>query len=149
MATLEIEAAAVKLCDCGCGQRAAIATMTDTRRGYVKGQPTRFAHGHAHAADRRRPERQSQAREALEVAQRVRLAGVAVKRDVREGLLTVAAALDDERAGRLKIADLVMAQRGWGVEAARRLLIRLRVDELKRVEALTDRQRRVIAEACS
>lgn len=36
-----------KLCECGCGQPAAIAQSTDRSRGYVKGQPTRFARGHA------------------------------------------------------------------------------------------------------
>jgi hypothetical protein len=36
----------MKLCECGCGQPAAIATKTDTRKGHVKGQPTRFAARH-------------------------------------------------------------------------------------------------------
>jgi hypothetical protein len=36
----------VKLCECGCGQPAAIAGSTDRGRGYIKGQPTRFARGH-------------------------------------------------------------------------------------------------------
>jgi hypothetical protein len=36
----------MKLCDCGCGQPAAIASSTDRSRGYVKGQPTRYKRGH-------------------------------------------------------------------------------------------------------
>jgi hypothetical protein len=36
----------VKLCECGCGEPAAIAKKTDTPRGYIKGQPTRFRRGH-------------------------------------------------------------------------------------------------------
>lgn len=36
----------MKLCDCGCGKPAGIAKQTDPSRGYVKGQPTRYAHGH-------------------------------------------------------------------------------------------------------
>lgn len=37
----------MRLCDCGCGQEAAIAKATDRSRGYVRGQPTRYARGHA------------------------------------------------------------------------------------------------------
>lgn len=36
----------VPLCECGCGGPAPIAAQTDTGRGYVKGQPTRFICGH-------------------------------------------------------------------------------------------------------
>jgi hypothetical protein len=36
----------VRLCDCGCGRPAAIAKSTDRSRGYVSGQPTRYALGH-------------------------------------------------------------------------------------------------------
>ena len=36
----------MKLCECGCGQPAAIATATNKSRGAVLGQPQRFAHGH-------------------------------------------------------------------------------------------------------
>lgn len=35
-----------KLCECGCGQPAPIATYTARRRGYIAGQPCRFVHGH-------------------------------------------------------------------------------------------------------
>lgn len=34
-------------CACGCGAMAPIAKRTDRRRGYVKGQPTRFLNGHS------------------------------------------------------------------------------------------------------
>lgn len=33
-------------CECGCGQPTSIAPRNDIRRGYVKGQPVRFVHGH-------------------------------------------------------------------------------------------------------
>jgi hypothetical protein len=36
------------LCMCGCGQPAPIATGTDSRRGWVKGQPVKFIRGHIH-----------------------------------------------------------------------------------------------------
>lgn len=36
----------VKLCECGCGRPAPIATKTRTKLGHVKGQPIRFIRGH-------------------------------------------------------------------------------------------------------
>ena len=41
------EGTPVKLCECGCGEPAPIATETSTARGHVKGQPLRFVMGHA------------------------------------------------------------------------------------------------------
>ena len=35
-----------KLCGCGCGQPTAIAKQSDTRRGWIKGQPTPYLSGH-------------------------------------------------------------------------------------------------------
>ncbi len=34
------------LCQCGCGLTAPIARQTETKRGYVKGQPVRYLPGH-------------------------------------------------------------------------------------------------------
>lgn len=36
----------MKVCECGCGQAAPIATRTDVKRGYIAGQPRRFIRGH-------------------------------------------------------------------------------------------------------
>ena len=33
-------------CQCGCGQRTRVAPYSDRNRGWVKGQPIRFCHGH-------------------------------------------------------------------------------------------------------
>lgn len=35
-----------KLCECGCGQPAPIATITKRKWGHVKGEPMRFVNGH-------------------------------------------------------------------------------------------------------
>ena len=43
-----------KLCECGCGQPAPVATKTDTRRGRIKGQPLRFIRGHNRVPNRYR-----------------------------------------------------------------------------------------------
>lgn len=42
----------VKLCECGCGQPAPIATYNSKRWGWVKGQPKRFIHNHHHRGHR-------------------------------------------------------------------------------------------------
>lgn len=34
------------LCECGCGQRTAIARWTNTAKGWIRGQPKRFVNGH-------------------------------------------------------------------------------------------------------
>lgn len=36
----------MKLCECGCGNPAPIAKATNKKWGHVKGQPSRFVHGH-------------------------------------------------------------------------------------------------------
>jgi hypothetical protein len=36
----------IRLCDCGCGEAAPIATQTSKAQGYVKGEPMRFVKGH-------------------------------------------------------------------------------------------------------
>lgn len=49
-----------KLCDCGCGQPAPIAKYTNTRKGWVKGEPVRYVHNH-HPSPRSRVHGQSHA----------------------------------------------------------------------------------------
>jgi hypothetical protein len=36
----------MKLCECGCGKPSPIASVTNKKRGWVKGQPLRFIQGH-------------------------------------------------------------------------------------------------------
>lgn len=42
-------------CQCGCGQKTNIATKSNTRDGYTKGQPRPFLHGHGHRIPRQAP----------------------------------------------------------------------------------------------
>src|SRR5438876_5129867 len=43
---METATTAVKLCECGCGQPSPIAKRTETRSGWIKGQPRRFIRFH-------------------------------------------------------------------------------------------------------
>src|SRR5258708_6611657 len=36
----------IKMCECGCGKPAPIASITSRKWGVIKGQPQRFIHGH-------------------------------------------------------------------------------------------------------
>lgn len=43
-----------RLCECGCGTPAPLATVTDPERGLVRGKPQRFVHGHVGRLEGRR-----------------------------------------------------------------------------------------------
>jgi hypothetical protein len=87
--------------------------------------------------------------QALAQANRQRLAAAELKGEIKRGETSLAAAIEDSRAGCLTVIDLLMAQRGWGVDRAAKLLDRERIYQTKRVRALTERQRGVICQACS
>lgn len=93
---------------------------------------------------------------ALRKANRARLAGAEVKREVRAGSLTVAEALEDPRAGSLPVIELLKAPHRMGEALAKRTLRRAEapdgrpvivIPERKAVRDLTERQRRRIIEA--
>lgn len=85
---------------------------------------------------------------ALDLANETRMAAVAIKRDLKAGRLTIAQALHDPRADCLTVLDLLMAQRRWGRQRAVKTLVPQFISETKRVRDLTDRQRRLLGEAC-
>lgn len=98
----------------------------------------------------------SQHMQALERANAARLAGAGVKKDVREGRLTVRAALYMDTAGSLTVLDLLMSQRRWGRTRALKVLsatgggvfgVASAIPEQKRVRDLTERQRHALARA--
>lgn len=81
---------------------------------------------------------------ALAKANEVRLAAAALKREIKNGELPIAAALEDERAQPLQIGDLLAAQHKWGSVRTRWLLEPLYIAEHRRVRDLTERQRQLL-----
>ncbi len=88
-------------------------------------------------------------RAALDVANRVRIGMADVKREIGEGRLSIAKALDDPRAAGMTIFDLLLAQRRWSSRRTADFLEPLRISELRRVDSLTPRQRSFLAARCS
>jgi hypothetical protein len=86
---------------------------------------------------------QEQHLQALEYANRVRLARARMKRQVAAGELTAAEVVltCPWQASSMSISDLLMSQKRWGRTRCRRLLVSLGVPENKQVGTLTERQR--------
>jgi hypothetical protein len=84
---------------------------------------------------------------ALEHANAVRLARAELKRRIAEGQVTAAEIILDcpEAAQRWTVAELLVAQRRWGVTRCRKFLERNHVSEIKPIGTLTERQRRMLA----
>ena len=85
--------------------------------------------------------------QALERANRVRLARAELKRQVAEGERTVADIVLDcpWEAASMTIADLLHSQHRWGRTRCRRFLAEIPIPETKTIGSLTDRQRQVLA----
>ena len=85
--------------------------------------------------------------QALELANRVRLARATLKRRVGAGELEAAEVIVTcpWEAESMPIMDLLMSQRRWGRTRCRKFLTSIRMSETKTVGSLTDRQRRTLA----
>jgi hypothetical protein len=81
--------------------------------------------------------------QALERANRVRLARADLKRRVAEGELAVADVIlcPPYEAEKMEVGDLLLSQRRWGWTRARKVIA-----ENKTIGSMTDRQRRALAE---
>ena len=90
---------------------------------------------------------QEQHLQALEYANRVRLARARMKRRIAAGELSAADVIltCPWQAHSMSISDLLMSQKRWGRARCRRLLVSLGVPENKQVGTLTERQRRALA----
>jgi hypothetical protein len=95
--------------------------------------------------------REPQRLRALERANEIRLARAELKRRIAEGDISTAEVIlaPPCEAISWSIGDLLMSQRRWGSSRCRKFLIRNQINETKPVGALTDRQRRLLADQLS
>lgn len=90
---------------------------------------------------------QPQHMQALEHANRVRLARAALKRSVASGDTSAAEVIRDcpWQSESMTLAELLTSQRRWGRTRARKFLLGLAVSENKRLATLTQRQRQLVS----
>lgn len=89
--------------------------------------------------------------QALEHANRVRLARAELKRQVAAGKVMVADVVVESpwQARSMEVSELLMSQKRWGRERCRRLLLSIGVPENKPIGKLTERQRLALAAVLS
>jgi len=85
--------------------------------------------------------------QALQRANRVRLARAELKRRIAEGEVTAADVIltSPWEASSMAIGDVLMSQRRWGGTRCRKFLAMFRISETKTVGSLTERQRHALA----
>lgn len=85
---------------------------------------------------------------ALRRANEVRLARADLKRRVAEGEVSAADVIlaPPEEADGMPVCDLLQSQHRWGGTRCRKFLSNVQVSENRTLGALTDRQRRALAE---
>lgn len=88
---------------------------------------------------------------ALERANEIRLARAELKRRIADGHVSAAAVIlaPPGEASSWSIGDLLMSQRRWGSTRCHKFLVRNQINETKAVGALTERQRRLLADQLS
>ena len=95
--------------------------------------------------------RQPQRLRALERANEIRLARAELKRRIADGDISAAEVILSPPCAAMSwaIGDLLMSQRRWGATRCRKFLLRNQITENKAIGALTDRQRRLLADQLS
>jgi len=85
--------------------------------------------------------------QALQRANRVRLARAELKRRIADGEVTAAEVIltSPWEASSMAIGDVLMSQRRWGGMRCRKFLAMFRITETKTVGSLTERQRHALA----
>jgi hypothetical protein len=88
---------------------------------------------------------------ALERANEIRLARAELKRRIADGDISAAEVILSPPGAALSwaIGDLLMSQRRWGSTRCRKFLLRSQINENKTIGALTERQRRLLADQLS
>ena len=92
--------------------------------------------------------RQPQRLRALERANEIRLARAVLKRQIADGRITAAEVILSPPCAAMSwaIGDLLMSQRRWGATRCRKFLLRNQINENRSIGALTERQRRLLAD---
>jgi hypothetical protein len=92
--------------------------------------------------------REPQRLRALERANEIRLARAELKRRIAEGDTSAAEIIRTPPCEALSwsIGDLLLSQHRWGSSRCRKFLLRNQINEIKPVGALTERQRRLLAD---
>jgi hypothetical protein len=92
--------------------------------------------------------RQPQRLRALERANQIRLARAELKRRIAEGDVSAAEVILEPPGAAVswEVGELLMSQRRWGSSRCRKFLQRNQISETKPVGALTERQRRLLAD---
>jgi hypothetical protein len=93
---------------------------------------------------------------SLEKANKVRFARADLKREIEDGQISLADALEDGRAGSMTVFSLLCSQHRWACFRARKALTAagdllgsaVPLPELKPVGSLTGRQKRALLQAC-
>jgi hypothetical protein len=85
--------------------------------------------------------------QALQRANRVRLARAELKRRIADGETTAAEVILTApwEASSMAIGDVLMSQRRWGGTRCRKFLAMFRISETKTIGSLTERQRHALA----
>jgi hypothetical protein len=85
--------------------------------------------------------------QALEHANRVRLARAALKRNIARGALDAAEVIREcpWETESMTLAELLTSQRRWGRTRSRKFLLALALSENKRLGTLTQRQRQLLS----
>ena len=86
--------------------------------------------------------------QALERANRVRLARAELKRRIESGATSAAEVILEcpWEAETMAVADLLMSQRRWGQTRCRRFLAQVPMSENKAIGTMTERQRNALAQ---
>src|SRR5437016_103137 len=95
--------------------------------------------------------REPQRLRALERANEIRLARAGLKRRIAYGDIPAAEIILAPPCAALSwaVGELLMSQRRWGATRCRKFLLRNQINETKPVGALTERQRRLLADQLS
>jgi hypothetical protein len=89
--------------------------------------------------------------QALARANRVRLARAELKRSIARGEMEASTVVRDcpWETESMTLAELLTSQRRWGRTRARKFLLRVSLNENKRLGTLTERQRALLSSALS